>query len=391
MLQPLPIDSDGAVKVFAATRVAVVVVALVTVLALGLPDDAEAALVLGGLGLPWTLGVYLRARRSPCVALSPIVPAVDFALLVLLVLVAPETQGAVRLAALALVAAHAHFQGERRGLLVAALGSLSLVIASRLRGDQPVTGSSLVLEEVAFVLATLATALVVGVLRTSESTSRLRARGVSRRTLRSENEVRRRVAESLHDGAVQELIALDLMLSAAERATSEGRADESAGLISEARELTARNVRLLRDEIVGLGPYAFQELSLESAVENCMEVWRRRYSFEVEATIKIERAELSPEVSGELFRIVQEAVVNAGRHANANQVAIDLRTVSRLVELRVTDDGRGFANGEPLAGPDPGHLGLTTMRERAELLDGQLDIETSEQGTRVLVRVPLQR
>ena len=391
MLRPLPLGSGGPVMVFAVTRVVAVLVALVAAITLGLPDKAEAALVLGGLALPWTVVVYLMARRRPGFALSPVVPAVDFALLVILEVAAPETLGAVRLAALSLVAAHAHFQGERRGLAVAAAGSITLVVATQLRGDEPVTGGTLAFDEVAFVLASLATALVVGVLRTSESTSRLQARGLSRRTLRSENEVRRRVAESLHDGAVQELIALDLMLSAAERATGEGRPEESADLIAEARQLTARNVRLLRDEIVDLGPYAFQELSLETAVENCMEVWRRRYDFEVVATIELERDELSPEMAGELFRIVQEAVVNAGRHANANTVAIDLRSVSGSVELRVTDDGDGFADAELLAPGDPGHLGLSSMRERAELLDGQLDIETSERGTRVLVRVPRRR
>ena len=245
----------------------------------------------------------------------------------------------------------------------------------------------LVFNEIAFVLSALATGLVVGLLRTSESASRLRARGLSRRSLQAESEVRRRVAESLHDGPVQELIALDMILSAAGQAAAEGRADESARLIEEARELATRNVRTLRDEIIDLGPYAFQELSFDTAVENCIPVWKRRYGFEVMATI--ERLELAPDIAGDLFRIVQEAVVNAGRHAQADTVSINLRSVDRLVELRVTDNGHGFVDGDPLGGDAPDHFGLASMRERAELLDGELDIETSELGTRVLVTVPL--
>ena len=57
-------------------------------------------------------------------------------------------------------------------------------------------------------------------------------------------------------------------------------------MIEEARELATRNIRVLRDEIVDLGPYAFHELSFDQAVENCIPVWRRRYGFEVMATIE---------------------------------------------------------------------------------------------------------
>ena len=74
------------------------------------------------MALPWTLLVLFMTRRDPGFALNPVVPIVDFSLLVLLEVVAPETVGAVRVAALFLVASHAHFQGERRGMAVAALG-----------------------------------------------------------------------------------------------------------------------------------------------------------------------------------------------------------------------------------------------------------------------------
>ena len=104
----------------------------------------------------------------------------------------------------------------------------------------------------------------------------------------------------------------------------------------------------------------------------------------------IERIVLPPELAGDLFRIAQEAVANAGRHAQAKAVSISLRMVGSMVELRVADDGHGFeANGAPDAG-EPGHLGLASMRERAELMDGTLEIESSERGTRVLVLAPLQ-
>ena len=81
--------------------------------------------------------------------------------------------------------------------------------------------------------------------------------------------------------------------------------------------------------------------------------------------------------------------MNAGRHSGAKAVSVSLRTVDGDVELRVTDNGDGFADDDPLASREPGRLGLASMRERAELIDGSLDIETSSKGTRVRVRAPL--
>jgi two-component system, NarL family, sensor kinase len=385
-MRRVPIESAAPIVMFAIARLALAVVALTAVAVVGFAYDGRAAAVLAVFVL-WSFGVLAVARRAPDRVTNPLVAAGDITLLLALELVAPDTLGAVRLAALFLIAAHAHFQGERRGLAIAAIGSTVLVVGSALRGDAPIDSELLVFYETVFVLSALATAVVVGLLRTSESASRLRARGLSRRTMQAESEVRRRVAESIHDGPVQELIGLDMILSAARNAAENGRGDEATGLIDEARELGMRNLRALRDEIVDLGPYAFQELSFDTAIEDCLPVWRRRYGFEV--GLAIERIDLPPEMAGDLFRIAQEAVVNAGRHAQAKAVSISLRTVGSQVELRVADDGHGFDQNNPVPGGEPGHLGLASMRERAELMDGTLEIESSDRGTRVLVLAPL--
>ena len=381
-LRRIPIESSGPILVFAAARLAVALVALLAVVITGFPTDGKAAAVLAVFVL-WSAGVFAVARKHADLALLPIVPAVDFALLLILELVAPDTLGGVRLAALFLIAAHSHFQGERRGLIIAAVGSVALIVGSALRGDAPVDSDVLAFYEAVFLLSALATSVVVGLLRTTESTSRLRARGLSRRTMQAESEVRRRVAESIHDGPVQELIGLDMILSAARSETGDTRA---GGLIDEARELVGRNVRALRDEIVELGPYAFREISFETAIESCLPVWQRRYGLEVR--LAIERIDLSPELANDLFRIAQEAVVNAGRHAEATRVELSLRRLGSQVELRVADDGHGFDQSNLLQ-QEPGHLGLASMRERAELMDGRLDIHSIERGTRVRVIAPL--
>jgi signal transduction histidine kinase len=270
---------------------------------------------------------------------------------------------------------------------IALLGSTALVAATAIRGDSPVPSDVRVLYETVFIVSALATGVVIGRLRTAESASRLRARGLSRRTIQLEAEVRRRVAETIHDGPVQELIGLDMILASASKAASEGRDDDATRLLGDARELTERNIRNLRDELVELGPYAFEELGFATAIENCLPIWKRRYGLEVMATL--DDLDLPPEVAGDLFRIAQEAVVNAGRHAEADAVSMSLRRVDAQLELRVTDNGNGFGEVDPLGPSEPGHLGLAMMRERAEMLGGTLEIETSELGTRVLVRAPL--
>ena len=387
MLRRLPIESSQPLVVFAAARFAVAVAALVALVVLGFPYEGRGVAVVAGLGLPWTIALLLVVRRNPEATLHPLVACGDLAVLLGVELLVPEAYGATRFTALFVLAAHAHFQGERRGFAIALGGSLALVLATALRGDTPLDGEVLAFYEIVFVLSATATGAVVGSLRTAESASRLRARDLSRRTIQAENQVRRKVAEAIHDGPVQELIGLDMLLSSARKAASEGRREEASALLDDARQLAERNIRVLRDEIVDLGPYAFEELAFDTAIENCIPIWRRRYRFEVMATI--ERIVLPGEMAGDLFRIAQEAVVNAGRHSGADTVSISLRTVGSEVELRVTDNGNGFGDGDPISLAPPGHLGIASMRERAALLDGSLDIESSERGTRVLVRAPL--
>ena len=390
MLKRLPIEAPARpLELFGVLRVVLALVTLVVLLALGLPYGGGAAAIVGLVMLPWSAALVVLARRQSKLALHPIVPLFDFASLAALELVAPDTYAPVRFAALFLIAVHAHFQGERRGVALTAAGVVMLVGAAAITNGGPDVDDQLFVFETVFVLAALSTAFMVGRLRTAESASRLRARGVSRRTIQAETEVRRHLSEMIHDGPVQELIGLDMVLSAARRSAEGEDSARTLDLLAEAHTLAERNIQALRDEIVDLGPYAFEELAFETAVENCLPSWKRRFGFEVAVTL--EKLELAPECAGALFRITQEAVVNAGRHAGADTVAISLRSVGSEVELRVTDNGAGFdGEGDPLAHAEPGHLGLASMRERAEMLNGRLEIETSGRGTRVLVRAPLE-
>jgi two-component system NarL family sensor kinase len=320
--------------------------------------------------------------------LHPLFAVGDLLVLALVEIVVPESYAGVCFLVVFLAAAHAHFQGQQLGMAIAILAVLVFVPIAAF-GDPPVSGGLLAFCEVLFAASVLSAGLFMGRLRTAESTGRLRARELSRRVMEAEAEVRRRLAESIHDGPVQELVSLDMMLDAARRALERGKTERATEIIEEARHLTERNIGALRDEIVALGPYAFDELTIDVALEQCVPTWSRRYDVEIGMTL--ERIELVNEACGSLFGIAQEAVVNAGRHAQAKQVSITLRTVGDEVELRVSDDGSGFDDGEKPLGPnEPGHIGLATMRERAELVGGRLEIRTGPKGSTVIARVPIE-
>lgn len=384
-LQRLPLDSAEPVIWFAFIRLLMPVVVLVSLIVLSFPFAGRLTAVVALVGLPWGVGLLLVARRSPALALHPLVAVGDFLVLVAVEAVVPETYGAVRFVALFLVAAHAHFQGERMGLALAGIGVFALVLTGALT-DDPLDGNLLELYELLFVVSALSMAFIIGGLRTAESVGRIRAREVTRRTFAAEDAVRRRLAVSIHDGPVQELVSLEMILTAARNAAERGEHARVAELLGDAEGLATRNVHALRDEILSLGPHAFEELSFEAAVEESLPVWQRRYGVKID--LDCERIELGSELEGALFRIAQEAVANAGRHAGASRIALRLRCAEGRAQLSIEDDGHGFDDVGLLRRTEPGHLGLAGMRERAEAVGGRLEIATGRTGTTVRVIAP---
>jgi signal transduction histidine kinase len=368
---------------FAVVRLVLPTAALLAAVILGFPHGGAAAIILALVAIPWAVAILMVARADPARALTPGVAAGDMIVIAAVQAAMPEAYAATHFIALVFIGAHAHFQGPRRGVLIAIFGA-ALLIAVTVASDAPIAGEDLAFYETVFAVACLATAAVIGELRGIETAGRLRAQALSRRTIVGEDEVRRHVADFIHDGPVQELIGLDLILQGATRAAERGDTDRATELISQARDLAENNIRALRDEIVNLGPYAFEELSFEIAVERCIPVWHRRYGCDVTVDADIE---LEPQVANDLFRITQEAVANACKHGEAEHVQITLVRDGPAAVLTVLDDGKGFGQIDPLGPHEPGHIGLASMRERTELLGGTLSITSKPGRTEVQVRV----
>jgi signal transduction histidine kinase len=379
-----PLDSREPIVGFAVIRALIAGAVVIAVAILGFPYEGTVTIV-AAVALPWSLLVLVVTRHSTEAGLNPLIAFGDMCVLGLLIALEPDMYAPAQFMALFLVAAHAHCQGAQWSPVVGVLPPLVLIPVT-FAADVPIDDDLLQAYEVVFAVASLSTAVVVGALREAESSARIRARSLSRRTIDTEAGMRRRLAQAIHDGPLQELTSVDLMLASAEQSLDHGNEKVGREALSEARSLTRSNISFLRDEIVELGPHAFEELSFEQAVADCIELWERRFGLSVKTQIDADG--LRSEVAGPLFRITQEAVANAGKHAGASTVTVRLRCEDGRALLQVEDDGRGFGDVDPLGAVEPGHIGLASMRERAEMLGGELGIESTDRGTLVRVSAP---
>src|SRR5215210_220201 len=212
-----------------------------------------------------------------------------------------------------------------------------------------------------------------------EERDRLRAREIE---TRSQREERRRIARDLHDVVLQDLAGtLQSLRLAHLRAKGSGLELE----LEEELEALGRATSGLRSAIYDLRHEKGRPFvkSVESLVEQNQQLTPER---RIELTVEEGFPERLPgEVSVELLRVLQEALINTRRHSGAINVEVKLRTEGEALVAGVIDDGRGFDSASTRAG-----VGLSAMRERVEGLGGKIEVRSPPgEGTKVMVRVPL--
>ncbi|HUO95643.1 MAG TPA: PAS domain S-box protein [Steroidobacteraceae bacterium] len=194
----------------------------------------------------------------------------------------------------------------------------------------------------------------------------------------------RRVAQDLHDGLGQELTGLALLLSALERAASESGLSNASDL-ARLRDLATHTIGTCRSVARGLLPVEDSPEGLASGLRDLV----RRLNEVPGAAIQFSMIEaasvgLSSSTADHLYRIAQEALTNALKHAHANSINVTLEVAPARIVLSVCDDGTGIAALRPDSG-----LGLKTMRYRAELIGARLSIEPQgPAGTCVICDCP---
>jgi signal transduction histidine kinase len=140
----------------------------------------------------------------------------------------------------------------------------------------------------------------------------------------------------------------------------------------------------LRSLIRELRPAALDELGPGPAIEDLAVRTAARHGVEVTADIRMDEAHRqAPEVEVTLYRIIQEALTNAVKHATGEQIQVTVTEAEGLLRIRVSDDGRGFDPAAMTSG-----FGLIGMRERVALLGGELEITSSDAGSTLTAVLP---
>jgi two-component system sensor histidine kinase UhpB len=221
------------------------------------------------------------------------------------------------------------------------------------------------------------------------------AERLAAQVIMAQEEERRRVARELHDEAGQALTAVIIGLERGLASMPETYAADlpvqPRQLISNLRDLAAQTLDEVRKLALELRPSVLDDLGLVAALRQYVRATEERSGLAAQLTVvgwdESEDARLPAEVETALFRISQEALTNAIRHARATSVEVRLRRSPEQVTLEVRDDGIGL--GAAPASSDE-HLGMFGMRERARLLGGAfVATPVSPRGTLVQVSVPL--
>lgn len=216
------------------------------------------------------------------------------------------------------------------------------------------------------------------------SADQARLRALANQVIQAGDRERASLARELHDSTAQSLAALLLELSVLACENGDPKLDDRITRIRSIVGDVLDEVRLLAHTV---HPRVLDDLGLVAALELLSRESGERSSVNVTYAGPSKVEGLDATCSSALYRVAQEAVGNAIRHARATAVSVRLREQDGEVELEISDDGIGFVP-EEVARRRPG-MGLFTMRERAALVGGRLMVQSSDgQGTRVMVAVP---
>ncbi len=218
--------------------------------------------------------------------------------------------------------------------------------------------------------------------------SERRIRALLRRLTATQEAERRRIAADLHDFVGQNLTALGIALETLRVATGNACERPNVPTFEEMAGLLQDTMDSVRQTMSDLRPPLLDDYGLIAALES----HARRFSARTGLVVSVENARIgarpAPNVELALFRIAQEALANAVKHASATRARVALTAKGGFLRLAVEDNGSGFAQPSGARAEHRGGWGLPMMRERAEEAGGTLRIEFPGRGTRVVAEVP---
>jgi len=215
-----------------------------------------------------------------------------------------------------------------------------------------------------------------------------RVKALLERLVNVQEEERRRLALNLHDHLGQQLTALRLTLSTLRDAGSDVERTRQFDRVEQIVSQLDRDVDFLAWE---LRPPALDDVGLEAALAEFVRQWSTANVVVAEFHASAKSGpRLSPDIESHLYRIVQEALNNVSKHAQASHVSVILERRVDETRVIIEDDGSGFELADELMRIKRGSMGLTGIRERVALIGGDFELESAPgKGTTLFVRIPL--
>jgi signal transduction histidine kinase len=214
-------------------------------------------------------------------------------------------------------------------------------------------------------------------------------RKLSWKLIEVQEDTLRRVARDLHDEFGQILTAIGVMLNRAGRKAN----NPDPALIAEleyVKNIVEETLAKVRDQSQMFRPGVLDDFGLDQTLEWFVRQFSRLAGITVHFSGALASGRLPPEESIHVYRIVQEALNNVARHSRATEAWVEMEDRERELYLEIRDNGVGFEVGNPAERSPNDGIGLMGMRERAEHLNGTLDVQsTPGKGTAINVRIPL--
>lgn len=206
--------------------------------------------------------------------------------------------------------------------------------------------------------------------------------------IQAQEEERRRVAREIHDGTAQALTNIFLRLEFCEKMWDQDLHRVRRELV-ELKDMVRGNLQDLRRIIFDLRPQALDDLGLIPTLKRYTADFKEQYQIPVHLVTLGQDKRLQPYLEVALFRLIQEALSNIRKHAEATEAIIKIEQTPSTVTTLIKDNGQGF-DLESVQTNNRDHYGLIHMRERAEILNGEFHINTTPgKGTEIFIKIPL--
>ncbi|WP_422448145.1 sensor histidine kinase [Thermoanaerobacterium sp. DL9XJH110] len=208
--------------------------------------------------------------------------------------------------------------------------------------------------------------------------------------IKAQEEERRRVAMDIHDGPAQTMANAIIQAEICEK-LFEKDLERARTELQELKQIVRASLKELRKIIFNLRPSALDDLGLEAVTCRYCTEFQEDTGINVEFKMMGDRLRFSSSIEVTLFRIIQEALTNIKKHSGARNAMVKLEFSNSLVNLVVADDGRGFEwNSMSSMQDGEGHFGLMSIKERVELLNGSVCVDTGTgRGTKIFVTIPI--